>query len=98
MGDTHLDPIDHHRTTLPHSGATFKDGYLLPGIALLAISVAVVAFGLASAGYMRGDWAVLTIVAAALIAVLGAFLIMRERRRVRRIERDHATAQRDSAA
>ncbi|MDG4667265.1 UsfY protein [Mycobacterium sp. 236(2023)] len=93
MGDTHLDPIDHHRTTLPHSGATFKDAFLLPGIALLAISVVGIALGLASAGYMRGGWAALTIVAAALIALFGTFLIVRERRRVRRIERNHSAEQ-----
>ena len=85
MGDTHRDPIDHSRTALPHSGATFKDAYLLPGIALLAMSVVTTAVGLASAGYVHRGWSAIVLAALAFGAA-GAVFIAIERRRVRRID------------
>jgi uncharacterized membrane protein YcjF (UPF0283 family) len=86
MGDTLRDPIDHYRTTLPHAGATFKDSLMLPGLMLLMLSVTGLVLGVASAGYMRPEWAALIALAAAGIGVLGVVLLAIERRRVRRIE------------
>jgi uncharacterized membrane protein YcjF (UPF0283 family) len=86
MGDTHIDPIDHSRTALPHSGATFKDAYLLPGVALLALSVVATALGLASAGYMHPEWSAVIALGALLFGALGIVVITVERRRVGRID------------
>ena len=86
MGDTHHDPIDHHRTALSHSGATFKDAYLLPGIGLMTSGIVATAVGLASAGYMRGHMAMVVALVALALGALGVTAIAVERRRIRRID------------
>ena len=98
MGDTHRDPIDHYRTALPHIGATFKDAYLLPGIALLTISVIATAIGLASAGYMHRDWSAVIVAIAVVSGVLGVIGIVTERRRVWRIDDRWHESRRDGQA
>ncbi|HYO02202.1 MAG TPA: hypothetical protein VET27_10075 [Mycobacterium sp.] len=86
MGDTLRDPIDHYRTTLPHAGATLKDSLMLPGVMLLVLSVTGLALGVASAGYMRPQWAALIALAAAGVGAVGVVLLAVERRRVQRID------------
>lgn len=93
MGDTHHDPVDHHRTALPHAGATFKDALLVPGLLLLALSVVAVAVALASAGYMQAPLAAVIAAGAVLTGGFGVAAIFWERRRVRRRENSHSARQ-----
>ncbi|GAB3004052.1 protein UsfY [Mycobacterium bourgelatii] len=96
MGDTHHDPTDYLRTTLPHAGLVMKDNFFWPGLILFAVS----AFGMIStavaAGYRHYEWLATTIVIAVLGLIAGALWFAVENRRVGRIEERFYAAHPDS--
>lgn len=92
MGDTHHDPTDYSRTTLPHAGLVMKDNFFWPGLILLAVA----AFGMIStavaASYRHYEWLTTTIVISVLGLIAGALWFVVEHRRVARIEERFYTA------
>jgi hypothetical protein len=86
MGDTHLDPTDHSRTTQQHCGEAMIDTYFWPGFFLLAVSVLAVIGCVAAAAYRHTELLLTTGSIGAGAAIAGAAWVAMERRRVRRIE------------
>ena len=86
MGDTHKDPTDYWRTTLPHAGISMKDNLLWPGLTLLAVAVSGVVSAAAAAAYRHYEWLATTGLIAVLGLVAGALWFVVERRRVTRID------------
>jgi uncharacterized membrane protein YcjF (UPF0283 family) len=86
VGDKAKDPIDHDRTTRKHAGRTMKDTAATPG--LVAIGLGTVALVVALFGFARGQVAAGVIAAGAAVLLMGAGCawLIRESRRVRRIE------------
>lgn len=86
MGDTHVDPTDHFRTTHPHAGEQFIDAYCWPGLLSIALGVVSLVACLAAAAYQRHDWVPTTGVVGLLAIVGGIAWLILEHRRVLRIE------------
>ena len=82
MKGAHRDPVDHVRTTLPHSGESFIDTLWLPGLLLIGIGTVLIAGTVAATAYGNRDLSLIL----ALIAA-GALLITLEHQRVKRVER-----------
>ena len=74
------DPVDHARTTQPHAGESFIDTLWLPGLILIAGTVAATAYGNSNLSLILG------LVAGALVTA-GALVIFLEHQRVKRVER-----------
>ncbi len=86
MGKGHHDPTDHFRTTQPHAGETFNDGYYWPGLFALAAGVIALISCVAVAAYQRHEWLLLTGLAAVVALGFGGVWCAIEHRRVCRLE------------
>lgn len=86
MGDTHRDPLDHSRTTLPRAGITMKDNLFWPGFILLGVATCGMIGTVAAAAYERYEWLPTTVLVAVLGTVAAALWFVVELRRVARIE------------
>ncbi len=51
MKGAHRDPVDHARTTLPHSGESFIDTLWLPGLLLIGVGTVLIAGTVAATAY-----------------------------------------------
>ena len=87
MKGAHRDPIDHARTTLPHSGESFIDTLWLPGLVLIAIGTVLIAGTVAATAYGNRDLSLILGLIAGAIVTAGALLITLEHQRVKRVER-----------
>ncbi|CAM2852982.1 hypothetical protein BST27_06500 [Mycobacterium intermedium] len=85
MCDT-KDPIDHFRTTCPHTGEFFIDRLSWPGLLSIVLGLASWIGGVASAAYKHHEW-VMTFGVVGLLAIAGgiAWLVL-EHRRVMKVE------------
>jgi protein-S-isoprenylcysteine O-methyltransferase Ste14 len=91
MGTGHHDPTDHFRTTQPHAGETFNDGYHWPGLVAMAVGVIALVACIAAAAYQRPEWLLLTgLVAVAAFAFGGVWCAVEHRRVCRIDSRWHA--------
>lgn len=96
MGDRHIDPTDHFRTTQPHAGFTMKDNLYWPGFILLAVAVSGMISTTVAAAYGHYEWLATTSLVAVLGTVAGALWFVVEHRRVSRIDAQwQATADAD---
>jgi uncharacterized membrane protein YcjF (UPF0283 family) len=86
MGDRHLDPTDHFRTTQSHAGFTMKDNLYWPGFILLAVALSGMISTTAAAAYGHYDWLATTSLVAVLGTVAGTLWFVVEYRRVARID------------
>lgn len=92
MGDTHVDPVDHSRTTRQHAGETMKNGANAPGLVLVALGI--VSMVLALAAFATGNSMAGTVAApiAVIAAVAGGSWLFIAHRRVRNHEIHRAAA------
>lgn len=80
------DPIDHFRTTLPHTGEQFIDVYSWPGVISIVFGTLALVGGVAAAAHHNNEWVPTAgIVGLCTIAGGVAWLVL-EHRRVVRIE------------
>jgi hypothetical protein len=86
MGRGHQDPTDHFRTTQPHAGEAFNDGYYWPGLLAMAAGVIALISCVAVAAYQRHELLLITGLAAVLALGFGAVWCAVEHRRVCRVE------------
>ncbi|MDI3314791.1 MAG: protein UsfY [Mycobacterium sp.] len=86
MGDTHHDPTDRWRTTLPHAGMTMKDNLLWPGFILLVVALFGMIATAAAAAYEHYEWLATTGLITVLGTIAGTLWCVVERRRVARID------------
>lgn len=87
MGDNARDPIDHHRTTRPHAGASMKNTAAMPGLILIAVSVVAFVCSLAAFAIGNSRAALTCIAVAAAVAVTATIWLFAQRRRVRNVEK-----------
>lgn len=87
MGNSARDPIDHHRTTRPHAGVSMKNTAAMPGLILIALSVAAFVFSVAALAIGNSRAAVCCVVVAAAGAVTASIWLFIQRRRVRNVEK-----------
>lgn len=87
MKGAHRDPVDHVRTTLPHSGESFIDTLWLPGLLLIGIGTVLIAGTVAATAYGNRDLSLILALIAGALVTAGALLIMLEHKRVARVER-----------
>jgi hypothetical protein len=86
MGDPAEDPVDHHRTFLPHAGEAVKNTAGRPGLIAIGIGVFAVMVSIASFGTGRTTLGIVAAVLAAVGFVFGLAWIARQRKRVLRDE------------
>ncbi|MGH3634536.1 protein UsfY [Mycobacterium sp.] len=86
MADTHRDPVDHFRTTLPHAGETFIDAYCWPGLVSIALGVMSLAGCLAAVAYQHTEWVPTTGIVGLLATAGGIAWLVVEHNRVLRLE------------
>ncbi len=91
MGDTHHDPTDHSRTTLPHAGIAVKDNFFWPGFVLLAVAFFGMVATVVCAAYQHYEWLATTILVAVLGTIAGALWLVVELRQVNRIDAQSGT-------
>lgn len=87
MKGAHRDPVDHVRTTLPHSGESFIDTLWLPGLLLIGIGTVLIAGTVAATAYGNQDLSLILALIAGALVTAGALLITLEHQRVKRVER-----------
>ncbi|TRW86297.1 LapA family protein [Mycolicibacterium sp. 018/SC-01/001] len=87
MKGAHHDPVDHVRTTLPHSGESFIDTLWLPGLLLIGIGTVLIAGTVAATAYGNRDLSLILGLIAGALVTAGALLIALEHQRVKRVER-----------
>lgn len=87
MKGAHRDPVDHARTTLPHSGESFIDTLWLPGLLLIGIGTVLIAGTVAATAYGNRDLSLILGLIAGALVTAGALLIALEHQRVKRVER-----------
>ncbi|KGI66798.1 LapA family protein [Mycolicibacterium rufum] len=87
MKGAHRDPVDHVRTTLPHSGESFIDTLWLPGLILIGIGTVLIAGTVAATAYGNRDLSLILGLIAGALVTAGALLITLEHQRVKRVER-----------
>ncbi|WP_299560520.1 LapA family protein [uncultured Mycolicibacterium sp.] len=88
MKGAYRDPVDHARTTLPHSGEGMIDTRLFPGLILIALGVAGLAAIVAAAAYGRPDLVLPLALVTGAVVTAGFVLIVLEHQRVLRAERE----------
>lgn len=96
--DSRHDPVDHYRTTQPHTGVAFRSRVALPAFVLLAVCVIVLVTALASAGHMQPQLAGALLIAALVIGMAATAVMVGERRRVNRNEALWLAKQSDDAS
>ncbi len=87
MKGAHRDPVDHVRTTLPHSGESFIDTLWLPGLLLIGIGTVLIAGTVAATAYGNSDLSLILALIAGALVTAGALLIALEHQRVKRVEK-----------
>lgn len=87
MKGAHRDPVDHVRTTLPHSGESFIDTLWLPGLLLIGVGTVLIAGTVAATAYGNRDLSLILGLVAGALVTAGALLITLEHQRVKRVER-----------
>ncbi|BBX66668.1 UsfY protein [Mycolicibacterium psychrotolerans] len=87
MKGAHRDPVDHARTTLPHSGESFIDTLWLPGLLLIGVGTVLIAGTVAATAYGNRDVSLILGLIAGALVTAGALLITLEHQRVKRVER-----------
>lgn len=90
MGDTSTDPIDHERTALRHAGEEMKDTLAMPGLVAIFLSTAVIFASLYSFAVDAVTAGVVTAVTAVVLLIGGFAWLERERRRVKRLDRQYS--------
>jgi Zn-dependent protease len=98
MGDPAEDPVDHHRTFLPHAGEAVKNTAGRPGLIAIGIAVFAVMVSIASFGTGRTTLGIVAAVLAAIGFVFGLAWIARQRKRVLRDETSLAQRTRNPTA
>lgn len=86
MGDTHVDPVDHSRTTRQHAGETMKNGHNAPGLVLAALGIVAFFIGLAAFAYGRSSVGTVCVSVAVVVAIAGGGWLFLSHRRVRHQE------------
>ncbi|WP_240504925.1 hypothetical protein [Nocardia mangyaensis] len=74
---------DHSRTTRSHAGEGLEDGYNFPGIILCALGIIALALFLTASGYGFAGWAIISGIAALVLAAAGVSWLLIEHRRVK---------------
>lgn len=87
MHRTRHDPTDHFRTTLPHTGESFINGYSWPGLLSIALGVISIVGCMAAAAYRHSDWMLTTGIVGAMAIAGGIAWLIVEHRRVLDLER-----------
>ncbi len=95
MKGAHHDPLDHSRTTLPHSGESFVDTLWFPGLVLIFLGIIGLAAIVATAAYGHSEWVLPLALVSGAVVTAGGGLIALEHRRVLRVERLWQAAHRD---
>lgn len=86
MGDTHRDPTDHCRTTLPHAGETFIDAYCWPGVVSIVLGVMSLVACVTAAAYQHPEWMLTAGVVGTLAITGGIAWLVVEHHRVLHLE------------
>jgi len=87
MGDTHHDPTDRHRTTLPRAGITMKDNFFWPGFILLAVAFVGIVGTVVVAAYQHYEWVSTMVLVSVLGTVAGTLWFIVELRHVALLEK-----------
>jgi hypothetical protein len=87
MKGAHHDPVDHARTTLPHTGESFIDTLWLPGLILIGVGTVLIACTVAATAYGETTVSVILGLIAGALVTAGALLVALEHQRVKRVER-----------
>lgn len=87
MKGAHRDPVDHARTTLPHSGESFIDTLWLPGLILIGVGTVLIAGTVAATAYGNSTLSLILGLVAGALVTAGALLVAVEHQRVKRVER-----------
>lgn len=87
MKGAHHDPVDHARTTLPHSGESFIDTLWLPGLILIGVGTVLIAGTVAATAYGNTTLSLILGLIAGALVTAGALLVAVEHQRVKRVER-----------
>lgn len=87
MGDANDDlPVDDARTNRSHVGEAVIDGRNYPGYVLIGLGLVALGLTLVAAGYGFRGWALIAAMVCAVSFGLGIFVVLMERRRVKRCE------------
>lgn len=87
MRQTRHDPTDHFRTTLPHTGESFINGYSWPGLLSIVLGVISIVGCVAAAAYRHTDWMLTTGIVGVMAIAGGIAWLILEHRRVLDFER-----------
>ncbi|MCJ0902594.1 hypothetical protein [Rhodococcus sp. ARC_M6] len=79
-------PVDDERTIRSHAGEAITDGRNLPGYLLIGLGLVALGLALVAAGYGFRGWALIAGVVCVVSFVVGVLVIMREHRRVKELE------------
>lgn len=79
-------PVDDDRTNRSHVGEAITDGRNYPGYLLIGLGLATLGFTLVAAGYGFRGWTVIAGSVCVLFFVVGALMVLAERRRIKRLE------------
>ncbi|MBB2991245.1 hypothetical protein FHR72_002729 [Mycolicibacterium iranicum] len=90
------DPVDHVRTTRPHAGESMTDNKIIPGLAMIGLSLVSFVAALSAFATSHHDVGVLLAAFALAGLGIGGVWLMVEHHRVRRLEQlwyaDHPEA------
>ena len=95
MKGAHHDPVDHARTTLPHSGESFIDTLWLPGLILIGVGTVLIAGTVAATAYGNSTLSLILGLVAGALVTAGALLVTVEHQRVKRVERQWLAEHKD---
>ncbi|MDI9917288.1 hypothetical protein [Rhodococcus sp. IEGM 1379] len=86
-------PIDNAHTNRSHVGEGIADGRNYPGYILIGLALATLALALVASGYGFKGWALIAGIICAVSLVCGVSAVLLERRRVKRLEGLDLTSQ-----
>ena len=88
--DLSNDPTDHARTAVPRAGEAMKDNRGLPGYVLMGLAVVAIVVCLVAAAQGATGWTIGAGIVAIVAAVVGSAWVYSQRRRVGRAARAHS--------
>ncbi|NMM85604.1 hypothetical protein B2J88_14695 [Rhodococcus sp. SRB_17] len=87
MSDVNGDlPIDGAHTNRSHVGEAIADERSYPGYILIGLGLAALGLALVAAGYGFRGWALVAGIVCAVSFAFGVFAVLAERRRIKRLE------------
>lgn len=79
-------PIDDAHTNRSHVGEAIADGRGYPGYILIGIGLATLGLALVAAGYGYRGWALVAGIACVVSFAFGVFAVLMEHRRIKRLD------------